>query len=172
MANVTITEAARLAGISRQYLYTKYIKPGVLSVKKDNDGKPYIDTSELLRAFNGRLPGPKEASTEDTKDATSTFRKITVENDIKNAALQAEVEALREAMMAARTREAWLQGKVDELTAQVATAHRLLEHKSTIAAAPLADPPPVADPPADPPPAADPPQEQKRGFFGRLFGRK
>lgn len=170
MANVTITEAARLAGISRQYLYTKYIKPGVLSVKKDENAKPYIDSAELLRVFNGRLPGPKEASTEDTKDTTSTFRKITVENDIKNAALQAEVEALREAMTAARSRETWLQGKVDELTAQVAAAHKLLEHKSTI----VAPPPPPPDPPAELPPAADPPQEseKKRGFFGRLFGRE
>lgn len=164
MANVTITEAARLAGISRQYLYTKYIKPGVLSVKKDENDKPYIDTAELLRAFGGRLPGPKDTSTPDEKPPTSTLRHITVENDIKNAALQAEVEALREAMTAARSRETWLQGKVDELTAQVAAAHKLLEHKSTIATPPPADPPPAPDPPQEP--------EKKRGFFGRLFGKK
>lgn len=167
MANVTITEAARLAGISRQYLYTRYIKTGDLSVKKDENDKPYIDTAELLRVFNGRLPGPKEASTEDAKDATSTFRKITVENDIKNAALQAEVEALREALKDARAEKTWLHGKIDELTAQVAAAHKLLEHKSTMAAASPADPPPVPDPPAGPPQ----PPEKKRGFFGRLFGK-
>lgn len=160
MANVTITEAARLAGISRQYLYTKYIKPGVLTVKKDEADKPCIDTAELMRVFNGRLPGPKDTSTHDAKAEASALRHITVENDIKNAALQAEVKVLREQLgardeqvRAAQVRETWLQGKVDELTTSLAAAQRLLEHK------------------ADPPPAPDPPQEPKRGFFGRLFGK-
>lgn len=158
MANVTITEAARLAGISRQYLYTKYIKPGVLTVKKDDNDKPCIDTAELMRVFSGRLPGPKGQSTPDTSSDIQALQNMTRENDIKNAALQAEVEALRESIKAADKRETWLQGKVDELTGQLAVAHKLLEHKAIVA--------------ADPPPAPDPPQEPKRGFFGRLFGRK
>ncbi|ABB33776.2 hypothetical protein GeomeDRAFT_3343 [Geobacter metallireducens RCH3] len=162
MANVTITEAARLAGISRQYLYTKYIKPGVLTVKKDENEKPCIDTAELMRVFNGRLPGPKGQSTPDPSSDIHALQNMTRENDIKNAALQAEVEALREAIKAADKRETWLQGKVDELTGQLATAHRLLEHKAH----------PSEPPPADPVPVPDPPQEPKRGFFGRLFGRK
>jgi hypothetical protein len=49
---VSISEAARIAGISRQHLYTKYINPGLISVEKDSQGKPHIDTAELIRVFD------------------------------------------------------------------------------------------------------------------------
>lgn len=159
MARVTVTEAARLAGISRQHLYAKYINPGVLSVGKDESDKPWIDTAELLRVFNGKLPGPKGLSTPDVSSDTSALRDITRENDIKTAALQVEVTALREQLKGAVDRERWMQGKIDELTGQLASVHKLLEHK--------------AQSPVDPPPAADSPQEPpaKRGIFARLFGK-
>ncbi len=51
MALVTVTHAARLAGISRQYLYKAYIKTGKVSVERDSKGSPLIETSELLRVF-------------------------------------------------------------------------------------------------------------------------
>ena len=56
MALVSVSHAARLAGISRQHLYRKYIKPGEISVQRDEKGDPMIDTSELLRVF-GVLEG-------------------------------------------------------------------------------------------------------------------
>ena len=51
MAKVTVTEAARLVGIARQHLYRAYITNGKLSVDRDFNGRPMIDTSELLRVF-------------------------------------------------------------------------------------------------------------------------
>lgn len=50
MTTISISEAARLAGISRNHLYKKYINEGLLSVTTDNN-KPCIDVSELLRVF-------------------------------------------------------------------------------------------------------------------------
>lgn len=145
MPKVNVSEAARLAGITRQYLHKKYIKPGIITVERDHAGNPQIDTAEILRIF-----GKLQDTLGDSKHDSTTYREMTAINDSKNAALQTEVEALREALKGAAARETWLQGKVDELTAQVAAAHRLLEHTAS---------------------AASPPQEPKRGFFVRLFGK-
>jgi hypothetical protein len=51
MARHSISEAARLAGISRTAFYEHHINKGTISVPKDERGKKYIDTAELLRAF-------------------------------------------------------------------------------------------------------------------------
>lgn len=50
MANVSISEAARLAKVSRSTL-NRHLKDGTISKHKDNAGRPYVDTSELLRVY-------------------------------------------------------------------------------------------------------------------------
>ena len=52
MARVSISEAAKLAGISRNSLYKTYIRKGRITVSGDKSGKKYIETSELLRVFH------------------------------------------------------------------------------------------------------------------------
>ncbi|HUW51547.1 MAG TPA: hypothetical protein VMV75_11090 [Sulfuricella sp.] len=115
MAKVSISEAARLAGISRQHLYKRYITPGLLTVEKDGDSSPMIDTSELLRVF-GELKGDGQQVAAHSGDV----------------ALTAELVALRrlladrdDQLMEAREREAWMKRLVGEVTG----ALRLLEHR-------------------------------------------
>jgi len=66
MALVSISEAARLAKISRTALYKNYINthPAKLATTTDEKGDRRIDTSELLRVF-GKLhvPTPDHANT-------------------------------------------------------------------------------------------------------------
>lgn len=50
MAKLTITQAIEQSGISRTHFYTHYIKKGLISVSEDN-GKKFIDSSELVRVF-------------------------------------------------------------------------------------------------------------------------
>ena len=50
MASVNLSEAAKLAMKSRTTLW-KYVKAGKLSVTRDSKGKPFVDTSELIRVF-------------------------------------------------------------------------------------------------------------------------
>lgn len=52
MSAVSISEAAKLAGISRTHFYRRYINDGILSVSRNERGKPVIELSELLRVFN------------------------------------------------------------------------------------------------------------------------
>lgn len=50
-ASVSVSEAARLAGIARSSLYKSWIDKGRLSVTVDVRGRPAIDMAELLRVF-------------------------------------------------------------------------------------------------------------------------
>lgn len=63
MALVSISEAARLAGISRTHLYKKYLAEGILSKTQDEQGNSVIDTAEILRVF-GKLHGDNSVTDE------------------------------------------------------------------------------------------------------------
>lgn len=53
MAQHNLTQAAKLAGISRSTIM-RHITEGKVSKGIGKDGKPYIETSELERAYNLR----------------------------------------------------------------------------------------------------------------------
>lgn len=76
MAKVSISEAARLAGIARSNFYTTYIKKGRISISKDSKGKKFIDTAELLRVF----PDIKQDSDTGQQDVTDTDKHATKSN--------------------------------------------------------------------------------------------
>ncbi len=56
-AYVSLSEAARLAGISRSTLYER-IKKGELSTIRNHHGKPMVQISELIRVFGDALQLP------------------------------------------------------------------------------------------------------------------
>jgi len=123
MPKHSISEAAKLGGVSRSHFYKKYIRPGIISIERDNDGNPQIDTAEVMRVFGGIQQTAKENVLEG--------QNTTCENGSKNTVLQAEIQLLREQLAGALEDKKWLQGKVDQLTNQLDTATRLLEHKVT-----------------------------------------
>jgi hypothetical protein len=156
MALVNLSQAARLAGISRTHLYKRYIEPGKISINRSDPKAPTVDTSELLRIF-----GTLIEHTSDDSNVSNRVQDLTPIEYSQNNPLPPEVVALREQLQAAREqfrteqeraltqeraaqdRERWLQGQVDKLTDTV----RLLEHR------------------------VEPHQgQQKPGFFRRLFG--
>ncbi len=112
MSKLTITEAARVVGVSRMTLY-KHIKSGRLSVGKDQFGKPSIDASELVRVF-GDLKGGVGHGLADV--------------DSQNTALHAELKACREVLSMVRQeldraleREAWLQARIESAEQKLLT---------------------------------------------------
>lgn len=90
MALVSVSQAARLAGISRQHLYRKYIKTGEISVQRDDKGDPMIDTSELLRVF-GKLEG--DSGVDDNMLQNATQEKTSVDSVLLTD-LQAKLQVL------------------------------------------------------------------------------
>jgi len=104
---VTVTEAARLAKISRQQLYRAYINTGKISVIKDNN-KTFIEFSELLRVF----PGVTLATENDTiklqQETQKTDTVTPVENEI--------VTLLKTQLAEAKERETWLRQQLEKVT--------------------------------------------------------
>ncbi len=117
MSKVTITEAARLAGISRQHLYRGFINTGKISVIKDND-KSVIDISELLRVF----PDATVATT----NGETTLQRETIIRDNVTIDNNELVTMLKTQLAEAQERENWLKQQIDELRHQ---QNHLLEDK-------------------------------------------
>ena len=106
---ITITEASKLAGISRTALYKTYINKGILNVIRDNKDV-HIELSELLRVFpNVNLHVNKNTDV-----------------DIVNDNLKHENQLLKNQLQSAETRENWLKSQIDELRHQQSF---LLENK-------------------------------------------
>ncbi|EPR9027031.1 entry exclusion protein 1 [Enterobacter asburiae] len=64
MALHSVTEAAKMAGVTRRTIY-RYLKSGKLSAAVTNDDTTQIETSELLRVFGSlSQPEAEEVSTE------------------------------------------------------------------------------------------------------------
>jgi predicted site-specific integrase-resolvase len=102
---LTISEAARRAGVERPTLYRK-IKAGELSKEVGEDGKPAIELSELARLY------PNVIERVLKHDPVS-------QNTNSNSLLQAEVQHLREQVAA-------LQQDKERLWEQLQAQTRLL----------------------------------------------
>lgn len=114
MAMVGFTEAAKLAGVSRQHLY-KMADTGQISVIKEllpgkvgdspKDYRQFIDASELKRVF-GQL------SVEEFSENSISLRPELLEVELNAARhlLREREEQLRQA----QEREEWLKKQVDE----------------------------------------------------------
>ena len=127
---VNISQACKLAGISRTVFYENYIKKGKVSTTRDARNRPMVDTTEILRVF-GEL--------QKVTDLTDKIEQIVAQADTKTehpeqyhtqpnhtaqiAQLQAEVTQLKERLNEAREREneakdreQWQRGQIEKLT--------------------------------------------------------
>lgn len=96
MSKVTITEAAKIANISRSTLYNKYINTGIISVEKIDD-KRFIDMSEMIRVFkNVRLETQIEQN-----------------NTLNTADKDKIILLLENQLLEAKEREKWLKEQLD-----------------------------------------------------------
>ena len=110
MVWVSITEAARLAGIGRSSFYQTYINKGAISVSKDSSGKKFIETSELIRVF-GELGDNISGQSQNIEDRAEVLDVTATET-----AKDLEIKVLREQLEKSEQREQWLQSQVQNLT--------------------------------------------------------
>lgn len=97
MALVSISEAARLTGKSRKTIHT-YVTSGKVTKVTDTQGRPKIDTSELIRVFGDiRVTDSKQKSqcnfSQEVTPETVT-QKVTENHQVE--VLKKEIEMLRE----------------------------------------------------------------------------
>lgn len=122
MAKVSISEAIRMAGVSRSHFYKKYINKGLISVQVEDD-KKLIEISELIRVFGN------------IQVENSTKEQIRTVEDIKNIPdstkiielLEQQILEYKQREIEAKSREEWLQKQIDELRQQ---QNNLLENKA------------------------------------------
>lgn len=120
MAQVSLSEAAKLTGKNRTTLY-RYIKQGKLSKITDATGKEKLDISELLRVF-GAFPATVATTKNDNKkqhDATINFV-------AENATLKNKIQQLEQQL---KSKDELLHSKDDHI-ASLKQAMLLLESKS------------------------------------------
>lgn len=109
MAQVNLTQGAKLAGVSRSTL-NRHIKDGKLSKGIGPDGKPCVETSELQRVYT-------TLSHVETPRDVSVTQRGTVAETVGIKALQVELEATKERLDEMRQdRDEW-KGQARTLTA-------------------------------------------------------
>ncbi len=120
MAKVSISEAARMAGIARSTLYRAYIKTGKVSIDRDHLGKPVIDPSELVRVFPDLSDVPEAVADGDSIDQCATCHEYRL--------LQSSVDRLEDLLEAKETELEralaeidWLRKKVDSMEQRLLT---------------------------------------------------
>jgi hypothetical protein len=86
MALVSMSEAAKLAGISRTHLYKKYLAEGILSKKTDEQGNSVIDTAEILRVF-GKLHS-------NNLETPPVYESLQLDLQTENTILKAKLEMM------------------------------------------------------------------------------
>lgn len=109
MTQLTFTEAATHAGVSRQTIY-KYVSKGLLSATISRDGKKQIDITELLRVF-GHLHSPSDKPSD--KADTRRMSAMTPATDVI-----LELERAKMQIQARDTELALLRERVEELKAR------------------------------------------------------
>jgi hypothetical protein len=125
MALVSISQAAKLAGITRSNFYTSYLNQGKISVVRDERNRPCVDTSELLRVF-GSL---KSEGLGIQQDTTPSY---TLGQNTTDSGLYPLVEQLKQQLAESKEREQqalereqFYQQQLKELTQTI----KLLEYK-------------------------------------------
>jgi DNA-binding LacI/PurR family transcriptional regulator len=107
MSKVSISQAAKLAKISRSTLYNKYINTGIISVETVED-KKLIDMSELFRVFNNNI-------TQDSNDTPINTVADSVEQ-AGNTAKDKIISLLEKQLQEAKEREEWLKAQLEKTT--------------------------------------------------------
>lgn len=129
MPLVNLTEAANLAGLSRSYFHTNYIKTGIVSVDRTDVKNPKVDTSEILRVF-GKIN--QNSSSEQAKEQLETPGE-NIGVFVENERLKARLEGMQELLLVKEEqirREQQLTNKAEERANAAEQQYRaLLEDK-------------------------------------------
>ncbi len=97
----SISEASRIVGVTRKTLY-KHIKNKPISVDKDENDRPIIDASELVRVYGDRCRFNNEEVNRKTEEGIQPSTKVSISDAIEVAVTQKELEMLKLQMSSER----------------------------------------------------------------------
>jgi hypothetical protein len=127
MAEVSISEAARLTGKSRNTLH-RHIKSGKVSKREDKDGNPVIDTAELIRVY-GKLKIDSDSVKQSQSDsmAQRDTPPVTDDTAMKIALLEQKINFLEKERDTERERREQAEAEKERWAKQAESTTRLLE---------------------------------------------
>lgn len=146
MAQVNLTQGAELAGVGRS-TFMRHLKEGKISKGRDDDGKPYVDTADILRVY-GALQSKEQV------EQVSMASHETPKTEHRRDSVQIEIDLLRE--------------RLTDKDDVIADLRKRLDQAADERARLLADLRPV--PSEQHHTSAQPPRERAGGLFG-WFGR-
>lgn len=119
---MNINQAAKAVGVARSTLY-RDIREGKVSVKKDGRGKPYLDVSELERAYGNVTISDTLGMSESVPERQDE----TPQKDKRDSTLQRECDLLREQIALLKEERNDLRQRLD----QEAEERRMTQAKLT-----------------------------------------
>ncbi len=90
----SISEAARIAGITRKTFY-KHIDKKPISVEKDDNGNKLIDASELIRVYGDKCKFEHNNVKGDAANSKHVSTGVSIEETVQNKILEKENELLK-----------------------------------------------------------------------------
>jgi hypothetical protein len=96
MAKVNLSQAAKLTGKNRTTIW-RHIHSGKLSIERDRDGLPFVDTSELIRVYGELEPIATGDPEKKPHQATYDYEDLIAIVDLlrkEQAEMKAEIENL------------------------------------------------------------------------------
>jgi hypothetical protein len=96
MAKVNLSQAAKLTGKNRTTIW-RHIHSGKLSIERDRDGLPFVDTSELIRVYGELEPIATGSVEKKPHQATYDYEDLIAIVELlrkEQAEMKAEIENL------------------------------------------------------------------------------
>ena len=96
MAKVNLSQAAKLTGKNRTTIW-RHIHSGKLSIERDRDGLPFVDTSELIRVYGELEPIATGKNEKKPHQATYDYEDLIAIVELlrkEQAEMKAEIENL------------------------------------------------------------------------------
>ena len=159
MAKVSVSEAARLAGVSRVTMQ-RHIKKGKVSKTEGEDGNPVVDTSELLRVY-GELKTVDAPMKQSESSTPLQVEAATKKDDAasKIALLEQKINFLEQERDTERERRREAEKRIAEERAEKERLFTLAESTTRLLEAPKQQPEPSPQQP-----------EKKPGLWQRITG--
>jgi excisionase family DNA binding protein len=132
MATLSLREAAEQAGVSKSTIF-RAIKSGRMSAAKDDDGNFLIDPAELFRVYPPKAAGEEIARNVPTQAETRTMGQDTtvseaIELRIRNAELEAQLNALKQILEIEKERAQEFKAERDKWAAAMEASQRQITH--------------------------------------------
>jgi hypothetical protein len=114
---LSISQAAKMAGVSRSHFYKSYINNHRISVEEDRFGKKVIDKSEILRVF-GKIHEEKQEDKEYSPNKHISKHEETPSAILEkeNLMLRQEINFLKSQLEVSQEREKWFQTQITNIT--------------------------------------------------------